>query len=183
MNVSMFTEYKTGEILPIKVDTQNHHAFLPAKLPPNWRFPEKLWPLLADARDVLGRLGGIGRSLPDTTLLVTPLRRREALTSSALEGTYATPEQLVLFEMGGKESRSSPENRNERREVSNYHTALNRGVELLKEIPFCRRLFQELHTTLLDGLPIRYRNPGIFREHQVAIGSDRRYIPPPVDHL
>jgi Fic family protein len=115
---------------------------------------------------------------------MTPLRRREALTSSALEGTYATPEQLVLFEMGEKPSDADSGSPNEWREVANYHRALNQGIQQLKSgMPFCLRLFRELHATLLHGIPTRYKSPGEFRGHQVAIGSDRRYIPPPVSHL
>jgi Fic family protein len=183
MDTKSFTNDKTGQLIPIKVNGQDGFAFVPAPLPPNWEFPANLWPLLAEAKEALGKLDGIGRILPDITLLMTPLRRREALTSSALEGTYATPEELLLFELGATESKRDYGKTNEWREVSNYHKALNQGIALQSEMPLCLRLFKKLHTTLLDGIPALYKNPGNFRDHQVAIGSDRRYVPPPKAHL
>jgi Fic family protein len=185
MNIQAFGEHKTGELVPIKINTQDDWAFIPNPLPPNWEFPSRLWPMLAEAREALARLDAIGRVLPDTTLLMTPLRRREALTSSALEGTFATPEQLVMFEIGAQDAALDTGKQNEWREVANYHRAINQGVEQLDKInmPFCLRLFKMLHSTLLDGVPSRYKNPGEFRGHQVVLGSDRRYVPPPNDRL
>jgi Fic family protein len=183
MDSQVYTEQKTGQVVPIKINADDDFAFVPNPLPPNWEFPIRLWPLLAEAREALASLNGIGRSLPDHSLLMTPLRRREALTSSALEGTYATPEQLVLFEIGAQDTRADSGKQSEWREVSNYHRALDQGVESLKEPPFCGRLFKALHATLLEGVPSRYKSPGEFRKHQVVIGSDRRYVPPPVSHL
>lgn len=183
MENKVFTEQKTGQVVPIKINADDDFAFVPNPLPPNWEFPVRLWPLLAEAREALASLNGIGRSLPDHSLLMTPLRRREALTSSALEGTYATPEQLVLFEIGAQDTKADSGKQNEWREVSNYHRALDQGVESLNELPFGGRLFKALHATLLEGVPSRYKSPGEYRKHQVVIGSDRRYVPPPVSHL
>jgi Fic family protein len=53
---------------------------------------------LAEAKQEIGLLEGIGRSLPNSEILLRPLQNREAIRSSSLEGTYATPEQLLLLE-------------------------------------------------------------------------------------
>lgn len=75
-------------------------ALLPQPLPPrDWSFPVELWPLLAEAKRYLGELEGIGSVLPDPTILLRPMVDREAIQSSALEGTYATPKELLLFEL------------------------------------------------------------------------------------
>ncbi|MBI3464077.1 MAG: hypothetical protein HY000_13625 [Planctomycetes bacterium] len=58
-------------------------------LPPDWEFPIRLWPLLAEAKQQVGILEGLGRNLPNPAILLRPLADREAIRSSSLEGTYA----------------------------------------------------------------------------------------------
>ncbi len=186
MNAKAFQEKKTGQLIPIKVNTQDDFAFVPDALPPaNWAFPNRLWPLLAKAKETLGTLNGIGRTLNDPQLLLSPLGAREAITSSALEGTYATPQELMLFEISPTKPKSEGDPVNEWQEVANYRRALNVGGELLdgENLPFCTRIIKSLHDTLLGGTRHRYATPGEFRQHQVAIGSDRRYVPPPASHI
>ncbi|MBX3435584.1 MAG: hypothetical protein KF847_19885, partial [Pirellulales bacterium] len=96
MDHRKFRDNAPGEIIPIG---GGEISFVPHPLPPSWKFPEKLWPLLNDASTKLGLLEGIGRHLPAANLLVRPLARREAIQSSAIEGTYATPRELLLFEL------------------------------------------------------------------------------------
>ncbi len=140
------------------------------------------WPLLARAKEELGRLDGIGRTLPNRSLLLRPLQRREAIRSSSLEGTYASAEELLLFEL---ESDVGPttEKTNDWREVLNYAAALRTGTELLETLPLSLRLIREMHLVLLSNVRGKDRSPGEFRRHQVHLGSDRRYIPPPPDEL
>ncbi|NEZ62521.1 hypothetical protein D0962_06950 [Leptolyngbyaceae cyanobacterium CCMR0082] len=70
--------------------------------------PTKLWwPVLADAREALARLDGIGKTMKNYELLLQPLQRREALRSSSLEGTYTTAKQLLLFEIDPKQPTSA----------------------------------------------------------------------------
>jgi hypothetical protein len=54
---------------------------------------------LAQARRYLGNLEGVGSVPPDPTILLRPMAAREVIQSSALEGTYATPKELLLFEL------------------------------------------------------------------------------------
>jgi len=183
MDESRFTSRKSGQLVPIKIQQVSESAFIPDPLPPKWEFPNSLWPKLANAKEALGRLDGIGRTLANPHLLLSPLRRLEAITSSRLEGTYATAQQLFLFELDPKEPKSKTDQVNAWKEVSNYNYALSHGDRLLKNMPFCLRLAKELHSTLLSGVRGRRSNPGEFRQHQVAIGSDRRLIPPPITHL
>jgi Fic family protein len=117
--------------------------------------------------------------MPNHELLLKPLQQREALRSSSLEGTYATPEQLLLFQMEPKEPRSNYDPANAWMEVSNYSSALQLGQQLLDSMPVSLRLIKELHKELLKGVRGRHRDPGNFRRSQVHIGSDRRFIPPP----
>jgi Fic family protein len=182
MDPTRFGSQKTGRLVKIHVP-EDDWAFIPDPLPPRWEFPSRLWPLLVKARENLARLDGIGRTLPNPELLLRPLEKREALRSSSLEGTYASPKELLLFELAPQKPKSENDPANAWREVSNYSLALRQGMKLLASLPFCLRLIRELHATLLKGVRGKDRRPGDFRKCQVHIGSDRRFIPPPPNYL
>lgn len=184
MDVTKFTGSKTGALLPISTPTPDH-AFVPYPLPPTWQFDIELWPLLAEAKRCLGLLDGVATTLPNPQLFLRPLQRIESLTSSRLEGTYATAQELILFEMSPKESVNPSDESHAWNEVHNYSQALSYGVLKLSDsnTPFSLQLLRELHRTLLSGFRGTLRNPGEFRNHQVHIGSTRRYVPPPPDQV
>ena len=179
MDLKRFKENKTGTFVPINTPTGPDHAFIPAKLPPRWEFPARLWPKLSEATGAIRHLDGIGKTLPDPELLLSPLKRREAIASSRIEGTYATAQELMLFEISPQEARSAHSPVHAWREVFNYSQTLVQGNDRLMELPFCGKLIKELHATLMDGVRGQHSRRGEWRDHQVAIGSDRRYVPPP----
>ena len=154
---------------------------MPLLLPPAWEFPNRLWPLLAEAKQQLGLLEGIGRSLPNPGILLRPLEDREAIKSSRLEGTYVTQTELLLFEMQLRESQSDEDPVNAQWEVFNYRKALHQAGT--SDLPLSLRLIRDLHRTLLLGVRGRDRMPCEFRRIQVAIGSDYRFMPPPPEVL
>jgi len=139
--------------------------------------------MLATAREELSRLDGIGRTLPSAELLLTPLQRREAIRSSSLEGTYASAEELLLFELQPTDSSSASDRANDWREVANYADAVRAGTAMLDELPLSLRVIRAMHQQLLNGVRGRDRAPGEFRRNQVHIGADRRYVPPPPNEL
>ena len=179
MDKSKFKDTKTGALIPIETSGGPDFAFIPNPLPENWEFPQHLWPRLVEARTILAKLDGIGRTLPHPELLLSPLRRREAITSSRIEGTYATAQELMLFEMNPSEPKSKHDEVNSWREVANYANALAKGTQMIPELPFCGRMIKDIHAVLMSGVRGQLSRPGDFREHQVAIGSERRYVPPP----
>lgn len=174
MDRSLFSNPTTGRLVDLP---DGDSAFVPAPLPPPWEFPADLWPLLAEVKQELGLLEGIGRTLPTPNLLLRPLADREALQSSTIEGTYATPRELLLFEADPGDAESDSDERNEWREVSNYRRALHQGMN--SDLPLSKRLIQQFHATLMDGVRGQETSPGRFRRIQVAIGTSRRFIPPP----
>jgi Fic family protein len=182
MDASKFTDNKTGELVRVNIPEEDW-AFVPAHLPPDWEFPIELWPLLSKAKENIARLDGIGRTLPNPELLLRPLQSREALRSSSLEGTYASPQQLLLFQLQPREPKSEKDPANAWLEVSNYSRALRQGMDFLQKLPLCLRLIRELHKTLMAGVRGKERAPGEFRKCQVHIGSDRRFVPPPSNRL
>jgi Fic family protein len=128
-------------------------------------------------------LDGAARYLPANTYLLRPLQQREALRSSALEGTYATAEQLLLYGLEPKAPTSTSDPANAWREVFNYDEALQRAEQLLQRLPIAGRVMKELHSTLLTGVRGADRTPGVYRRRQVHIGSDRRFVPPPPESV
>ena len=145
--------------------------------------------LLSEADYTLGRLAGAAGRMVNPYLIRQPLLRREAILSSRIEGTFTTPEQLVLLEAGvppaGQDARASADTR----EVLNYVRAMERGLELLRTIPVSLRLVRDLHAVLLDGVRGEQDRPGEFRTVQNYIGSqhapitDARFVPPPVPEM
>lgn len=159
-------------------------AFIPEPLPADWAPSAALVPLWVQARDIIGELRGTGRTLPDHTLLIRPLRQREALRSSSLEGTYATPEDLLAYEFDPKDPDSALDIANALREVHNYQLALERGQSLVEEnYPFSEWLTRQLHQTLLSGVRGDDKSPGMIRNNQVHIGASHRFTPPPPEHV
>ena len=178
MDVSRFGEDSPGRLVKTAAPMQDH-AFVPHGLPPEWELPQHLVSLLVEARARLGTLNGIGQTLPVPHLLLRPLQNREALTSSSLEGTHVTPRQLLLYAMNPREPHSADERISAGNEVHNYNRALQRGCELLRELPLCLRVIREMHGILMNGVRGRNQTPGSFRTWQVQIGSSARFVPPP----
>jgi len=79
---------------------ENVRAFIPPPLPPDP--PLDITPALQDliekANRGLGRLDGVTRILPDSSLFLYTYVRKEALLSSQIEGTQSSFSDLLLFE-------------------------------------------------------------------------------------
>lgn len=174
MDIRHFKSEMPGSLVPIGL---GDHAFLPNPLPPDWPFSARLWPMLVEAHRVIGILEGVGRLLPNPAILLRPTEDREAIQSSALEGTYATPRELLLFELEPANEETDSDTLNQHREVFNYRRAISHAVK--SDLPICQRLIRELHAILLAGVRGQNKSPGRFRQIQVAIGSNKRFVPPP----
>ncbi|HJT33805.1 MAG TPA: Fic family protein [Pirellulales bacterium] len=182
MDRKLFKKNCPGQLIAIDHPLQKL-AYVPNKMPPDWDWEPRLWPLLVAAKESLGTLNGAGQTLPNPELLLRPLQTREAITSSRIEGTYVTPEQLLLYELDPRDPQSANDQMADWLEVFNYSRALHRGVELLRELPICNRWLREVHEVLMHGVRGRDKNPGNFRTLQVQIGSGGRFVPPPVHEM
>lgn len=179
MDHSLFSENSPGALTKVTIPGHGDDwAFIPEPLPDHLKPSDDVWTLLVKAHRELARLDGIGRHMQNYDLLLQPLQRREAIRSSSLEGTYATPKQLLLYQMDPKEPKSTTDPVNAWKEVNNYGEALELGLQLLEELPVSLRFIREIHKRLLDGVRGHQRDPGNFRRTQVWIG-DYRFIPPP----
>lgn len=184
MQASDFTDASTGRLVPT-VDGAT--AFVPAPLPRSIPLEGSTLHLLAAAEHALGELTGVTARLVNPYLLGSPLLRREAILSSRIEGTYATAEQLAMFEAGSP----PPDERqqSDAREVLNYIDAMRLGVSQLRKMPISLRLIRLVHARLMKGVRGESQQPGEFRNSQNYIGREgggilrARFVPPPVPEM
>ncbi len=174
-----FINAKAGKLVPTIYGLS---AFVPAPLPPIIDHAAITFQL-AEAMSALGELRGACRLLQNPYILIRPLQRQEALTSSAMEGTYTTADKLVLAEAGVEQEIDEST-----REVRNYISALNLALEMEKEFALTHRVIKAAHAKLLEGLSSERgskKRPGEYKADQNFIGSitrkieDARFIPPP----
>jgi Fic family protein len=178
-------DYKAFEQSPAGIlvpSERGQRAFVPYPLPPPNIDLRALAEPLERAASALGELDGLGRVLPNPYLLIAPLQGREALSSSTMEGTYTTADNLLLLDAGASEVDQSQDTR----EVLNYRHALSSAISSLETIPLSLRTLKDAHRTLMSNVRfdrgLRAR-PGEFKEHQNFIGAyeveKARFIPPP----
>ena len=128
----------------------------------------------------LGKLIGATQILPDTNLFLLMYVRREAVLSSQIEGTQASLTDILEYE-----ALPQDEQRVDLKEVSNYITALQYGLERLETLPLSLRLIREIHEKLMQGVRggESHKTPGEFRQSQNWVGgtslATARYVPPP----
>ncbi|HPH97268.1 MAG TPA: Fic family protein [Anaerolineaceae bacterium] len=161
-------------------------TFIPAPLPPNlvWSLP--LVSAMSDAERDLSHLAALAGVFPYPRLLIQPFMHTEAVLSSRIEGTRASLEDLYNYEAA---QLSFFEQSDDVREVHNYVSALDFGLERLKTLPVSLRLIRELHEKLTENVRGGTLTPGEFRRSQNWIGaagstlSNATYVPPPVDEM
>jgi Fic family protein len=112
-------------------------------------------------------------------LLIYSSLQREAIASSTIEGTIASPDELVLYQVSQQTDRQAV------REVANYAGALQWGYEQLASRPIGYGIIAGLHERLLEG--VRGASAaGRLKEQQDYIGSrpddsieKAVFVPPP----
>lgn len=183
MDPNDFRSPEAGQVVKTQ---KGYYAFIPAPLPPNLGWSLSLITALSVAERDLSRLATIAGAFPFPRLLTQPFMRREAVLSSRIEGTRATLAELYTYESA---QLSFIESANDVREVHNYVTALDYGLERLKTFPVSLRLIRELHEKLMQGVRCGNLTPGEFRRTQNWIGPagstimTATYVPPPVDEM
>lgn len=186
VNEDRFRRSPVGRLVPIQVEeggkTVDHVAFVPSPLPEEIQLRPAAWAAAIDAGHRLGRLDAIARELlPNPTLVSRPTIRREAVSTSALEGTFAPAAEVLSSEVDEDRPRSQAVV-----EVLNFIRATEHGIERLRDLPVCTRLACELQEILVRGTPSEDWQTGRVRETQVIIGPykgcsvrEAHFIPPP----
>jgi len=172
MDIDRFRGSPVGHLVPIHGHDAylrrdySHYAFVPCK-PPEWlELSQGTYKAVADAHLAVGRLDFAVRRLPDPRLLVRPVLRREAQSTSELEGTFTPLDQVLEADFIDEARRSA-----ELREVMNYVMAAERGLQLITRLPICVRVLCTLQKILVRGTRGDSYDSGQLRQRQVFIGE------------
>src|SRR2546428_1557157 len=176
------TATRAGRWVRQQAGAEGFSAFLPARLPPEppLQFTPELQRLSEASGRALGRLEGVSASLEPDRLLYMYVRK-EAVLSSAIEGTQSTLTDLLRFEAAGVPGTPV----DEVREVSRYVAALQHGMKRIRsgKLPLSLQLIREIHGVLMKEGRGGNKAPGDFRRTQNWVGGtwpgNARFVPPP----
>jgi len=162
-----------------------HYGIIPLPPPEEAIALDDAAPRLRSATEALARTDALAAEFRDPYFASRILARREAVSSSSIEGTNSTLDELLTLEETGDGGASEAT-----LQVRDYALALDGMVPLLKERG--RRLFdvdlvQELHRRVMSG-DSRYPDvPGELRRVVVWIGGRdiaySTYNPTPPDNI
>lgn len=164
---------------------RDYCAFVPNPLPPVFEYDSQTIKLLSGADRLLGELSGTGRVLKNPYLLISPYIRREAVSSSRIEGTQSSLSDLFFYEA----SEMKIIRQADVKEVFNYVQAMTNGIGLLEKLPVSTRLICELHKILMIDVRGGHGTPGELRRSQNWTGppgctlNEATYVPPPVEEM
>jgi Fic family protein len=186
MDLVRLRDSPIGTVIPMTgPDPATHeiisaHAYLPAPLPRELTLSTGTWTRVNAATAALARLDGAARLIPNPQLLRRPALRREAQSTSALEGTYAPFADVLAADRDNDAQWSA-----ELREVLNFEQM----AELAFSWPEDRRLtlgmLGELQATLVRDTRGQLSDTGGVRDRIVVIGArgrgfdEARFVPPP----
>ena len=189
MEVQRFESSPIGDVVPISGrdprfgEDYDHWAFRPAPLPTDVNLSQETWRVLGEAMLALGRLDQAGCQVPDAFVLRRGLIRREAQSTSALEGTVAPLEDVLEVD---PDDIDDGQQTAELSEVLNYVRAAEYAYSWVgSERPISLSLLLDLHKTLVRGTRADGSEAGKIRTHQVVIGPagtrvrDARFVPMP----
>ena len=138
----------------------------------------------AEAMRLLGKLDGITALLPDRDYFLEMFVRKDASSSSQIEGTQASISDAIKA-LNIERRNDLPQDVDD---ILHYIEALNYGLERAKDFPFSLRFIRELHEKLMTGAHNTHNPfPGEFRRTQNWIGGTRpdnaRFVPPPIREM
>jgi Fic family protein len=186
VDIPAFEASPVGRLVPVSGHDNHldvpykHFAFVPHPLPASVPLSERTYKLMSEAERAVGRLDAGVSKLPSPSLLVRQALRREAVSTSALEGTYTLFSDVLQADYVEERKRSA-----EVREVLNYVEASERGLHLIKQKPICLTLLAELQQVIVRGTRGDGYDAGRLREVTVYIGERKlgiehsRFVPPP----
>lgn len=178
---------KTLQIGINKDQKEGYKAFIPNPFPTKgcFEFDAKIIKKSTEATRLLGKLDGITKLLPDADFFLLMYLRKDAASSSQIEGTMATMVDAIEAEV--QASTTIPQDVDD---ILHYIKALNYGMKRVTkdDFPISLRFICELHDQLMHrARATHHAYPGEFRRSQNWIGgtkpSNARFVPPPVDDM
>lgn len=190
MDVDKLRASPIGQLVPISgydprfKEEYEYFAYVPDPLPAVLSLDPSTYTSVIDATAAMARADQAASLLPNPVLLARPATRREAVSTSALEGTYAALSDVFEADFLDADEITSSVS-----EVRNYVTAAERAYELIgKGQPISIRMLEDLQRELLRGTASDGAHAGSVRTTQVFIGVGNRrvvsarFVPPPADH-
>lgn len=162
-------------------------TFTPNPFPPKegFDFEPKIFKKNNEATRLMGKLDGITKLLPDSDFFLLMSLRKDAASSSQIEGTMATMIDAIEAEV--KINTNIPEDVDD---ILHYIKALNYGIKRVTtdNFPIALRFIREVHKQLMhQARATHFSDPGEFRKSQNWIGGTRpdnaRFVPPAVTDM
>lgn len=186
MDLDRLRQSPIGSLVPITGpdpatrEIVDGHAYLPAPMPQEIVLSTPTWTTINAATAALARLDGAACRIPNPSLLSRPAVRREAQSTSALEGTYAPFVEVLAADREDQLNMSA-----ELREVLNFETMAELAFSWPEDRPLTLGMLGELQRTLVHGTSGELSDTGGLRDRIVVIGArgsgfdDARFVPPP----
>jgi len=189
MDNELLNQSPVGRIIPISGDDATYgpyacFAYLPDPLPEELDLTMATVNAVADATSALSRLDQACGELAEPGLLIRPALYREALDTSALEGTYGQLTEILEAELPGSQFQYQSQ---ETREIRGYLQAALMAFESIRTRPITVGLLNEAQAGMFEDVDNPPRDVGQTRMHQVWIGpqdtpiSEARFVPLPGD--
>ncbi len=186
MDLDALAKSPIGRLVPISGTdgrTGRHYdyfAYLADPLPQSVELSPSAWTAVVLAEAALARLDQASRQIPDPSLLRRPALRREAQSTSALEGTFAPFVDVLQPEVEDRAQLSLVI-----REILNYVFAAEHAFEWVTDRPLTGGFLGALQGFLVQGTGGEYSDAGGLRDRQVLIGpadtaiEEARFVPAP----
>jgi len=162
-------------------------SFCPNLFPPRngFDFSPNIIKKANEATRLLGKLDGITKLLPDVDFFLLMYLRKDATSSSQIEGTMATMIDAIEAEI--KTAENIPEDVDD---ILHYIKALDYGLRRVvdENFPISLRFIKELHEKLLKNARATHHScPGEFRRTPNWIGgtnlTNAKFVPPVADDM
>jgi len=168
-----------------QLQPKGYKAFIPLPFPPKEKIllSSRLETKHSEAMRLVGKLDGITQLLPDKDFFLFMFVRKEAASSSQIEGTKATIVNAIEAEISPKSALPLDVD-----DIIHYIDALNYGLKRFETLPISIRFILEMHRELMkDARSSQYAYPGEIRRSQNWIHgtspSDALFVPPPAHEL
>lgn len=165
--------------MPLHIDDYDHSNVVDyhyGQFPPNALDLTKLIEPLARAQDSVSRYDQMLLSLPNSELLLAPMRHNEAVISSRMEGTISTVDEVMIYEADAEDD-GKTDARSDAIEVFLYKEVLRRAQAAVSNgNPINEGLIKNAHRVLLSFGRGARKDPGEYKKEQNYIGDDRRKV-------
>ncbi|PIS13557.1 MAG: cell filamentation protein Fic [Candidatus Tagabacteria bacterium CG09_land_8_20_14_0_10_41_14] len=162
------------------------NSYTPKNLPIENLKWESFVHLIGKANAEIARFDGLLQTIPNPSVLLSPLATNEAVLSSRIEGTQATLKEVLEYEANPQKEAKKYE---DIQEVINYRKALKETIDEMEKFSLSTRVIKKAHEILLQGVRGANKDRGNFRRQQVFIGKSGAtieqvtYVPPSAEKI